>query len=120
MRIYEAVYHFNLYKYLVEFLDGHRGQVFPEFPTGNGKIDLIIEYAGRVYGLEVKSFASVYEYGRALGQAARYGRHLGLSEVTLAFFIEAIDDADRARYEAVYEDAETGVVVRPVFVVTGR
>ena len=54
-----------------------------------------------------------------MGQAARYGQQLGLTEITLALFVEAVDDANRAKYEAVYEDQETGVTVRPVFVETG-
>ena len=37
----------------------------------------------------------------------------------LALFVEAVDDANRAKYETVYVDEETGVVVRPVFVETG-
>jgi hypothetical protein len=82
-------------------------------------MDLLIHYAGQVYRLEVKSFVSAYEYREALRQAARYGRQLSLTEITLALFVEAVDDANRARYEALYEDEETGVVVRPVFVVTG-
>ena len=120
LRVREAVYHFNLYMYLDKFLRQRDGQVWPEFPTGNGKLDLLARYAGRLYGLEVKSFVSAYEYRKALRQAARYGRQLGLTEITLALFVEAVDDANRARYEAVYEDEETGVTVRPVFVVTGE
>ncbi len=119
LRVREAVYHFNLYMYLVSFLQSWKGQVFPEFPTGNGKIDLIIRYAGKVYGLEVKSYTNNHEYRIALSQAARYGQQLELDEITLAFFVEAIDAASREQYEAVYHDDETGVTVRPVFVATG-
>jgi hypothetical protein len=115
----EAVYHFNLYMYLARFLQSYEGQVFPEFPTGNGKIDLIIRYAGQVYGLEVKSYQDAYTYRESLWQAARYGQQLGLSEITLAFFVDAIDEASRTQYEAVYRDAVSGVTVRPVFVATG-
>ena len=119
LRIYEAVYHFNLYRYLASFLESYGGRVTPEFPTGNGKVDLLIEYAGQTYAIEVKSYANLPAYKAALRQAARYGRQLGLGEITLALFVEAVDDANRARYEAVYEDEATGVIVRPVFVVTG-
>jgi hypothetical protein len=119
LRVYEAVYHFNLYMYLFKFFQQHNGQVWPEFPTGNGQVDLIIRYAGKVYGVEIKTFSTRYEYNRALGQAARYGRHLGLDEITLALFVEAVDDANRARYEAVYKDEDTDVTVTPVFVATG-
>ena len=30
--------------YLSSFINRFRGEVYPEFPTGNGKIDLIIKY----------------------------------------------------------------------------
>jgi hypothetical protein len=119
LRLYEAVYHFNLYMYLASFLRHYKGQVWPEFPTGNGRLDLLMRYSGRVYGLEVKSFVSAFDYREALDQAARYGSQLGLTEITLALFVEAVDDANRARYEAVYVEAETGVTVTPVFVATG-
>ncbi len=92
----------------------------PEFPTGNGKIDLIIRYAGQQYGIEVKSFAGAYEYREALQQAAHYGQQLQLTEITLAMFIDVpVDDANRAKYETVYVDAQTGVTVQPVFVEIG-
>ena len=120
LRPYEAVYHFNLYRYLASFLQGYGGRVWPEFPTENGKVDLMIRYAGKTYGVEVKSFSTQYEYREALRQAARYGQHLESSEITLAFFVEYVDETNRARYEVAYEDEETGVTVRPVFVETGK
>ena len=119
LRIYEAVYHFNLYKYLAEFLTSYGGEVYPEFPTGNGQIDLLITYEGQRYGIEVKSYLNLRQYKEALQQAARYGQRLGLAEITLAFFIEAIDDDNRNKYEAVYVDQVGGVTVKPVFVEIG-
>ncbi|MCP4696488.1 MAG: AAA family ATPase [Gammaproteobacteria bacterium] len=119
MRIYEAVYHFSLYKYLTEFLDSRGGEVYPEFPTGNGQIDIIIKYRGEVYGIEVKSYTDKFGYGEALTQAARYGRRMGLAEIVLAFFVERIDDENRSRYEVVYKDEKSGVTVKPVFVEIG-
>jgi len=120
LRIYEAIYHFNLYRYLASFLEDYGGRVVPEFPTGNGKVDLLIEYAGRQYAVEVKSYANLPAYKAALRQAARYGQQLGLEKITLALFVEAMDETNRARYEVVYEDEETGVTVTPVFVATGE
>jgi len=119
LRIYEAVYHFNLYAYLDRLLLRRRGQALPEFPTGNGKVDLLLRYAGRPYAIEVKSYVDEYAYREALRQAARYAQQLGLSEITLALFVEAVDDASRAKYEAVYTDPATGVMVIPAFVATG-
>ena len=120
LRSYEAVFHFILYRYLADFLQSYRARVWPEFPTGNGKVDLLIAHAGKLYGLEVKSFTNLPNSQRSLRQAAGYGRQLGLAEVTLALFVEQVDEANRTRYEAVYEDADAGVQVKPVFVQTGK
>ncbi len=119
LRIYEAVYHFNLYMYLQAFLRSRKGEVYPEFPTGNGQIDLIIKYKGRTYGVEVKSYTDKPGYDEALDQAARYAEKLGLVEITLALFIEAVDDDNRNKYEVLYSDTKRGVTVRPVFVEIG-
>ena len=118
LRIFEAVYHFNLYMYLSSFLQPRGGQVIPEFPTGNGQIDLIIRYAGEKYGLEVKSYANETAYKKGITQAAHYGQKLKLDEISLIFFIEAIDDANRQKYEVLTVDAETGVRVEAIFVAT--
>lgn len=119
LRIYEAVYHFNFYMYLSQFLDRRREEVWPEFPTGNGKIDLMIRYKGKQYGLEVKSFGDAYQYREALGQAAKYAHSLGLSEIWLVLFVEAVDEANRQKYEVTYTDGQTGVQVHPQFVQLG-
>jgi hypothetical protein len=119
LRIYEAVYHFNLFTYISRFLNGYGGSAYPEFPTGNGKVDILMRYAGQTYGLEVKSYRTPRQYREALQQAAAYGRQLGLMEITLAFFVEQVDDASRQKYEVRYTDPNTGVAVTPVFVVTG-
>ena len=118
LRIFEAVYHFNLYMYLSIFLRRRDGRVYPEFPTGNGKIDLIINYAGQTYGLEVKSYADDTSYKKGIKQAARYGQQLNLKEIALVFFVEAIDDANRAKYEVMTVDAKTNVSVEAIFVST--
>jgi len=120
LRVREAVYHFNLYMYRDKFRRQHDGQIWPEFSTGNGAIDLIIRYAGLQYGIKVKRFSMAYQYQKTWGQATHYGRHLGSDAITLALFIDVtMDDANHAKYEAVYVDAATGVTVTPVFVEIG-
>ena len=79
----------------------------------------MIRHAGQLFGLELKSFANQREYQHALTQAAKYGKQLGLSEVGLVLFIEAVDDNNRQRFETDYIDTKTGVTVRPQFVQTG-
>jgi hypothetical protein len=120
LRIYEAVYHFCFYRFLSDFLSPEHAHVYPEFPTGNGKIDLIIICENARYGLELKSFSNERAYREALGQAARYGHESGLPQVWLISFVEYVDDAIREQYEQDYHDPGTGVVVTPVLVTTGR
>jgi hypothetical protein len=119
LRVFEAVFHFSLYTYLVNFFQTRHGRVQPEFPTGNGKINLLVEYAGRLYGIEVKSFTDAYGYQESLRQARYYAQQLGLDQLWLAFFVEAIDKANRQKFEAAYTDLATGITIQPVFVATG-
>jgi hypothetical protein len=56
--VFEAVFHFHFYVYLDSFFRGYNVRVIPEFPTGNGEIDLLLRYAGQIFGLELKSFAN--------------------------------------------------------------
>lgn len=105
--------------YLGQFMATFRGQVYPEFPTGNGKIDLMISYAGLLYGLEVKSFVNAIVYRYALTQAVGDANQLQLSEIWLILFVESVNDENRQRYQVRYTDTTTDVVVHPLFVVTG-
>lgn len=120
MRVFEAVYHFNLYAYLSSFLTNQGGRVIPEFPTGNGKIDLVITYSKNTYGIELKSFTNERDFQKALDKAARYGKQLKLPVIYLVSFVEYIDDENRKQFEVDYMDKNTGVKVSPIFVTTGQ
>jgi len=120
LRLFEAVYHFSIYHYLSNFLQKKDVRIFPEFPTGNGKIDLILKYKEKVYGLELKSYDDIAQYKKALEQAARYGKQLGLKTIYLAFFVENIQTDKRKELETEYISAENKIKVRPVFIATGR
>ncbi len=43
---------------------------------------------------------------------------LQLATITVVFFVEAVDDENRTRYETPYHDAATGVMVEPALVTT--
>ncbi|MCP4403891.1 MAG: hypothetical protein GY801_42120, partial [bacterium] len=58
-------------------------------------------------------------YKVALQQAAEYGHQLGLNEIVLALFIEAVDEENRMRYEREYLHETTQVTVKPFFIETG-
>lgn len=119
LRIFEAVYHFNLYMYLHFFLHPKKAIVYPEFPTGNGKIDIIIKHSGKLYGIELKSFSDESSYKQAILKAALYGKQLQLKTIFLIFFVEFIDQKNRDKYEIVNFDKSTGVKVEIIFVMTG-
>ncbi len=120
LQVHEAVFHFNLYMYLHKLIPKEIAQVLPEFPTGNGKIDLLIRSESKTYGLELKSFKSLHYYHIALTQAAHYGNQLDLTEITLVFFISKIDDTNRQKLEIPYTDKKSKVCVHPVFIETGE
>jgi len=118
MKLYEAVYHFNLFRFLCNMLERKKVKVFPEFPTGNGKIDLLLKHNEKTYGIELKTFADTSDFKDCILQAARYAKQMKLSIITLCFFVDAIDDASRNKYEKTVKHEETGVDVEIVFVKT--
>ena len=88
----EAVGHFHLYAWLQEAIFG-LGSVSPEFPTGNGKVDLHIKADARQGIIEVKSFSNAARLKKDRETAAQYAKDLGLDRVTMAVFIPVTDEA---------------------------
>ena len=86
----EAVGHFHLYAWLTQALDDCT--VSPEFPTGNGKVDVHVRCRGRTAIIEIKVFRSMNQTEKAREQAAHYARKLGLDRVTLALFVPVTDE----------------------------
>ena len=119
LKIYEAIYHFNLYRYLYDLLKKRGIEVIPEFPTGNGKIDLILKYRGRVYALELKSFSDIYDYRQGIEQAAAYGQKLGLPEIAYIVFVELKADEIK-QLEQDIERPGIRVIVIPIAVLPGQ
>ena len=92
LHLTEAVGHFHLYSWL-QWILGRRCVVSPEFPTGNGKIDLHLRCGKKQGIIEVKSFKDVSDAKRARYQAAVYAKSLGLNNVTVALFVP-VDNND--------------------------
>ncbi len=119
MRIMEVVYHFQLYSWLDSFLTKKQAKVLPEFPTGNGKIDLLIKYKGRCYGLELKSFSDFTELRKSVQQASAYGKSLGLAAITLVVFLELpMPDERKEEYAGPFK-FKNRATVNMFFLVTG-
>ena len=86
----EAVGHFHLYHWLKMAL-GIQSSIIPEFPTGNGKVDLHIEYQGKKGIIEIKSFTNANDAMLARTQSANYAKQTGYPDVTLAMFAPFTD-----------------------------
>ena len=93
LRLTEAVGHFHLYAWLREAL-GRQCVISPEFPTGNGKVDLVIRWQGHMGVIEVKSFTELRDVPTARRQAAHYAIKLKLSQATLVLFVPISGDDD--------------------------
>ncbi len=65
--------------------------ISPEFPTGNGKVDLHIRSAHAEGLIEVKSFTQRSDLPSQRRQAAGYARARDLSRATLALFVPTED-----------------------------
>ena len=88
----EAVGHFHLYFWLKLTLDDIC-TIIPEFPTGNGKVDLHIKCDQDKKGLiEVKSFVNPLKVKSAIIQAAEYAKQTNYSEITIAMFAPFTDE----------------------------
>ena len=96
LRQAEATGHFHLYAWLTWALS-RRCVISPEFPTGNGKVDLHIRSGGKRGIIEVKSFRDMYTLEESYERTARYAADLGLSAVTLALFTPTKDDSVLSR-----------------------
>ncbi|MCP4107137.1 MAG: hypothetical protein GY749_16615 [Desulfobacteraceae bacterium] len=92
MHLTEAVGHFHLYAWLLSAV-GRQCTVSPEFPTGNGRVDLHLRCGEKRGLIEVKSFINASEAKEARGQAAKYAKQTGLNAVTIALFTPVEDES---------------------------
>jgi AAA-like domain len=107
----EAVGHFHLYAWLQAAI-GRRCVTSPEFPTGNGKVDIHIRCNGMKGIIEVKSFVDMSETRKGTEQAAAYARSLNLNSVTLALFVPVDDETVLTKLSG--EHQSNGVTVTVV------
>jgi len=91
LHLAEAVGHFHLYAWLQSAVD-MLCVVSPEFPTGNGKVDLHLRCGAQLGLIEVKSFRNMVVLRRDRQRAAQYAQQLGLDRLTLAVFIPVVDE----------------------------
>jgi hypothetical protein len=111
LHLTEAVGHFHLFTWLQAAV-GQQCVVSPEFPTGNGKVDLHLRCGEKRGIIEVKSFVNIYQAKSAREQAADYAKKLGFEQVTLALFVPVDDKSvlDKLSEEEIIEEVLVKVV----------
>ena len=83
--------HFHLYAWLKQAIEDDC-IISPEFPTGNGKVDLCLKCGQKRGIIEVKSYQSMSGLKKAKKQAVRYAKQTGLDSVTIALFTPVEDE----------------------------
>ena len=118
-KITEAVFHFNIVGFLETFLH-QKAHVYPEFPTGNGKVDILIRKDKLLYIIEIKSFTDEDGFYSAIDQASQYAQSLNLNRIVLAVFVESLNEDMRTKFENDIIFKNSDITVSPVFIVTGN
>jgi hypothetical protein len=93
LNIYEAGGHFHLYHWLMNAI-GRICWITPEFPTGNGRVDLHIRCEDKEAVIEIKSFRDMAALKQAKVQASKYGAKLGLKEILLVVFVYGVAEEE--------------------------
>ena len=91
LRPREAIGHFHLYAWMNETISSYC-VVTPEFPTGNGQVDIHIQCGNKSGIIEIKSFKDMRQLKLAKHQAVKYANHLSYSSVLLVVFMADVSD----------------------------
>jgi hypothetical protein len=109
----EAVGHFHLYFWLRNAVEEYC-VVSPEFPTGNGRVDLHLKCREWTGIIEVKSYTNQAKLQRAIQQAAVYAAKLGLSAITVALFAPVEEESILAKLSGEHDVDGVRVVVSAI------
>ncbi len=115
LNIYEAIGHFHLYHWLMNAI-GDDCYIIPEFPTGNGKVDLHIKYGNKKGIIEIKSFESMSKLKRGIEQAAKYSKQMGIKDVVLVLFLTGVSEEEAMSLQGEKEIQGVRVTVEPVVI----
>ncbi len=113
LNIFEAGGHFHLYHWLMNAI-GDECVIIPEFPTGNGRVDLHIRCNLKQGIIEVKSFSRRKRLEHGKVQAATYAKRLGIDKVVLVVFVHGVEEkeADILRDDRVIDGVR--IITEPV------
>jgi len=93
LNIYEAGGHFHLYHWLMNAI-GDDCVIVPEFPTGNGRVDLHVRCNSKEGIIEVKSFSRRKKLEQGKLQAANYAQKLGINKVVIVVFVHGVEEKE--------------------------
>ncbi len=110
VHLMEAVGHFHLYAWLKDVLQD-LCVVSPEFPTGNGKVDIHLKCGQKQGIIEVKSFRNASRLKKDRTKAAQYAKSLKLDVVTMAVFVPVDDDTVLKKLSGEYAIQGVQVIV---------
>ncbi|VAX35235.1 hypothetical protein MNBD_UNCLBAC01-1693 [hydrothermal vent metagenome] len=109
----EAAYHYSLDAYLNSAVFSLGGSTHVEFPTGNGKTDIFVQYKDQRCVVEIKNYQNPAQIEQAKEQVATYAQTEGLSEAYLVIFTE-VHPRDKLGVHA--EETINTITVRSVLV----
>jgi len=115
LNIYESGGYFHLYHWLMNALS-RRCSVSPEFPTGNGRVDIHLRCNNKEGIIEVKSFRDMHILEQSIVQASEYAKKLNLHSIVLVVFLTGVeeDEVMQLKVERVVEGIK--VYVEPVLI----
>jgi hypothetical protein len=113
MRIREASGHFHFYAWLLNAIGSHCS-VSPEFPTGNGQVDIHIRCGDKHGIIEIKSFLDLRQIQKAKTRSAAYAAGVGLRSVAVLVFLSGATPAALRRISGEEVIDRVKVVVRAI------
>ena len=113
LNIYESGGHFHLYHWLMNAI-GKICYITPEFPTGNGRVDIHIRCKDIEGVIEVKSFRDMRTLEQSKYQASKYAKKLGLKEILLVVFVYGVEEEEALVLRDDIEIEGVKVMVEPV------
>ena len=115
LNIYESGGHFHLYHWLMNALS-RRCSVSPEFPTGNGRVDIHLRCDNREGVIEIKSFKDMHTLEQSIVQASRYAEGLNLRSIVLVVFLTGVEEDEAMQLKAERNMGDIMVYVEPVVI----
>jgi hypothetical protein len=88
--------------------------ITPEFPTGNGRVDIHIRCRDTEAVIEIKSFGDMKALEQAKVQAAMYARKLGLKEILVVVFVYGVEEEEAKVLKDDTNIEEIWVIIEPV------